>query len=148
MAFTRTLAIELGPLGITVNNIPPGSVLNTKMSEENRHRFPIPVETLQAMNPVPAGFHPIVGIREVRLSRESPAGFTQDVFGTRKTSGDDIREGNYLTCLDGSSKVGQVFPDLKLPALFRGAVGHGFPRGACRSRRKGVMAEGRKPCRR
>jgi 2-hydroxycyclohexanecarboxyl-CoA dehydrogenase len=52
MALTKTLAIELGPLGITVNNIPPGSVLNTRMSEENRHRFPIPVETLQAMNPV------------------------------------------------------------------------------------------------
>src|ERR1043165_5822269 len=46
MAMTRTWAVELGPYGITANNIPPGSVLNTKMSEENRHRFPISVETL------------------------------------------------------------------------------------------------------
>ena len=52
MAMTRTWAVELGPLGITANNIPPGSILNTKMSEENRHRFPISVETLVANNPV------------------------------------------------------------------------------------------------
>lgn len=52
MAMTRTWAVELGPYGITANNIPPGSILNTKMSEENRHRFPISVETLVANNPV------------------------------------------------------------------------------------------------
>jgi 2-hydroxycyclohexanecarboxyl-CoA dehydrogenase len=52
MAMTRTWAVELGPYGVTANNIPPGSILNTKMSEENRHRFPIPVETLVANNPV------------------------------------------------------------------------------------------------
>jgi len=52
MAMTRTWAVELGPYGITANNIPPGSILNTKMSEENKHRFPISVETLVANNPV------------------------------------------------------------------------------------------------
>jgi 2-hydroxycyclohexanecarboxyl-CoA dehydrogenase len=35
VALTRTLAQELGPLGITVNNIPPGSVMGTIMSEAN-----------------------------------------------------------------------------------------------------------------
>jgi 2-hydroxycyclohexanecarboxyl-CoA dehydrogenase len=35
IVLTRTLAQELGPLGITVNNIPPGSVLGTIMSEAN-----------------------------------------------------------------------------------------------------------------
>lgn len=52
IALTRTLARELGPLGITVNNIPPGSVMNTEMSEANRHRFQIPVETLLETIPV------------------------------------------------------------------------------------------------
>jgi 2-hydroxycyclohexanecarboxyl-CoA dehydrogenase len=33
ITLTRSLARELGPLGITVNNIPPGSVMNTAMSE-------------------------------------------------------------------------------------------------------------------
>jgi 2-hydroxycyclohexanecarboxyl-CoA dehydrogenase len=31
IALTKSLAKELGPLGITVNNIPPGSVMNTVM---------------------------------------------------------------------------------------------------------------------
>ena len=52
ITLTRTLAQELGPLGITVNNIPPGSVMNTLMSEANRDRFPISVETLVKTLPV------------------------------------------------------------------------------------------------
>lgn len=39
IAMTRSLAQVLGKDGITVNNIPPGSVMNTIMSEENRHLF-------------------------------------------------------------------------------------------------------------
>jgi 2-hydroxycyclohexanecarboxyl-CoA dehydrogenase len=36
VTLTRSLAQELGPDGITVNNIPPGSVMNTLMSEQSR----------------------------------------------------------------------------------------------------------------
>jgi len=35
IALTKTLAIELGPLGITCNNIPPRFVMNTVMSEKS-----------------------------------------------------------------------------------------------------------------
>jgi 2-hydroxycyclohexanecarboxyl-CoA dehydrogenase len=52
VTLTRTLAQELGPLGITVNNIPPGSVMHTLMSEQNRERFQIPVDTLLKTIPV------------------------------------------------------------------------------------------------
>lgn len=52
ISFTRSLAQELGPFGITVNNIPPGSIMNTIMAEENRSRFMVPVETLVAGMPV------------------------------------------------------------------------------------------------
>ncbi len=52
ITLTRSLAQELGPLGITVNNIPPGSVMNTIMAEANKSRFQIPVETLMATLPV------------------------------------------------------------------------------------------------
>jgi 2-hydroxycyclohexanecarboxyl-CoA dehydrogenase len=52
ITMTRSLAQELGPLGVTVNNIPPGSVMGTIMSEANKERFQIPVETLLQTIPV------------------------------------------------------------------------------------------------
>jgi 2-hydroxycyclohexanecarboxyl-CoA dehydrogenase len=52
ISMTRSLAVALGPHGITVNNIPPGSVMGTIMSEANRSRFPTPVEQLTANMPV------------------------------------------------------------------------------------------------
>lgn len=52
VTLTRTLAQELGPLGITVNNIPPGSVMGTIMSEANRDKFQIPSEVLLSTLPV------------------------------------------------------------------------------------------------
>jgi 2-hydroxycyclohexanecarboxyl-CoA dehydrogenase len=52
VAMTRTLAQELGPLGITVNNIPPGTVMQTIMSEANRAKFPMSMEALVASIPV------------------------------------------------------------------------------------------------
>lgn len=52
ISMTRGLAEELGPMGITVNNIPPGIIMNTIMSEANRDKFPIPIETVREMMPV------------------------------------------------------------------------------------------------
>jgi 2-hydroxycyclohexanecarboxyl-CoA dehydrogenase len=52
ITLTRSLAQELGPLGITVNNIPPGTVMNTVMSEANKQRSNIPIERQLAALPV------------------------------------------------------------------------------------------------
>jgi len=50
---TKSLAQALGPYGITVNNIPPGAVMKTIMSEENEHRFHMSMEQLTSA--IPAG---------------------------------------------------------------------------------------------
>jgi 2-hydroxycyclohexanecarboxyl-CoA dehydrogenase len=52
VSFTRSLAIALGPFGITVNNIPPGSVMQTIMSEANRDKSPMGPEKLAQTLPV------------------------------------------------------------------------------------------------
>jgi 2-hydroxycyclohexanecarboxyl-CoA dehydrogenase len=52
VSMTRSLAEALGPHGITVNNIPPGSVMGTIMSEANRARFPVPIDQMTANMPV------------------------------------------------------------------------------------------------
>jgi len=52
ISMTRSLAQELGPLGITVNNIPPGTIMNTIMSEANRSKFPMSMDDLVKSIPV------------------------------------------------------------------------------------------------
>jgi 2-hydroxycyclohexanecarboxyl-CoA dehydrogenase len=52
ITMTWSMAQAFGKHGITVNNIPPGSVMGTIMSEANKSRFPMPEETLTAMIPV------------------------------------------------------------------------------------------------
>ncbi|HEY8384650.1 MAG TPA: SDR family NAD(P)-dependent oxidoreductase, partial [Porticoccaceae bacterium] len=52
ISMTRSLAQALGPYGITVNNIPPGAVMNTIMSEENKHRFKMSMDQLTRLIPV------------------------------------------------------------------------------------------------
>ena len=52
ITLTRTLAQEFGPLGITVNNIPPGSVMRTIMSEATRSQWNISDDDLKATIPV------------------------------------------------------------------------------------------------
>lgn len=52
VTMTRSMAQEFGPFGITVNNIPPGAVMGTIMSEANRDKFQIPTEVLLATVPV------------------------------------------------------------------------------------------------
>ncbi|MET0241709.1 MAG: SDR family oxidoreductase [Sphingobium sp.] len=52
VSMTRSLAQALGPMGITVNNIPPGIIMQTVMSEKNLANFPIPIEKVREMMPV------------------------------------------------------------------------------------------------
>jgi len=52
ISMTRSLAQAVGPYGITVNNIPPGAVMGTIMSEANKHRFQMPMEQLLKAIPV------------------------------------------------------------------------------------------------
>lgn len=52
ITLTRSLALELSPLGITVNNIPPASIAGTVMYEETKHLMPISPEQAAQMLPV------------------------------------------------------------------------------------------------
>ena len=52
ITMTRSLAQALGPYGITVNNIPPGAVMNTVMSEANKSNFRMSMDDLKRMIPV------------------------------------------------------------------------------------------------
>ncbi len=52
ISFTKTLALELSPLGITVNNIPPASIAGTIMYEANKDLMPMTPEQAARMMPV------------------------------------------------------------------------------------------------
>lgn len=52
ISLTRTLALELSPLGITVNNVPPASISGTIMYEENKNLMPLTPEQAAQMLPV------------------------------------------------------------------------------------------------
>jgi 2-hydroxycyclohexanecarboxyl-CoA dehydrogenase len=52
ISMTRSLAIALGPMGITVNNIPPGSVMQTIMSEAHKDLFPVHPDEMKKSLPV------------------------------------------------------------------------------------------------
>jgi 2-hydroxycyclohexanecarboxyl-CoA dehydrogenase len=52
ISMTRSLALALGPEGITVNNIPPGSVMQTIMSEAHKDRFPVHPDQMKLSLPV------------------------------------------------------------------------------------------------
>lgn len=52
ISMTKSLALELGPLGITVNNIPPASIAGTVMYEETKHLMPVTPEQAAQMLPV------------------------------------------------------------------------------------------------
>lgn len=52
IAMTRSMAAAFGRHGITVNNIPPGSVMQTVMSEAQKESWPMSEETLAQSLPV------------------------------------------------------------------------------------------------
>lgn len=52
IAMTRSMAAAFGRHGITVNNIPPGSVMQTIMSEAQKESWPMSEETLAKSLPV------------------------------------------------------------------------------------------------
>lgn len=58
-AMTRSLAVELGPHGITVNEISPGFIL-TPMAQRaiDGNLFPVPYEDIVATYPIPRVGHP------------------------------------------------------------------------------------------
>lgn len=52
IAMTKSMAAAFGRYGITVNNIPPGSVMQTVMSEAQKESWPMSEETLAKSLPV------------------------------------------------------------------------------------------------
>lgn len=75
-AMTRSLAVELGPKGITVNEISPGFIL-TPMSQRaiDGDLFPIPYEEIVATYPVPRVGYPHEAAAAIAFFASNDAGY-------------------------------------------------------------------------
>jgi 2-hydroxycyclohexanecarboxyl-CoA dehydrogenase len=82
VTLTRSLAQELGPLGITVNNVAPGSIMGTIMAEANKHRARLSPEQLATSLPVRRLGEPDdLANAVVWLCQESTSYFTGQTVG-------------------------------------------------------------------
>lgn len=75
-AMTRSLAVELGPRGITVNEISPGFIL-TPMSQRaiDGDLFPVPYEEIVATYPVPRVGYPHEAAAAIAYFASEDAGY-------------------------------------------------------------------------
>lgn len=75
-AMTRSLAVELGPKGITVNEISPGFIL-TPMSQRaiDGNLFPVPYEDIVATYPVPRVGYPYEAAAAIAYFASEDAGY-------------------------------------------------------------------------
>jgi NAD(P)-dependent dehydrogenase (short-subunit alcohol dehydrogenase family) len=73
---TRSLAVELGPKGITVNEISPGFIL-TPMSQRaiDGDLFPVPYEDIVATYPVPRAGYPHEAAAAIAFFASEDAGY-------------------------------------------------------------------------
>ena len=75
-AMTRSLAVELGPRGITVNEISPGFIL-TPMSQRaiDGDLFPVPYEQIVATYPIPRVGYPEEAAAAIAFFASEDAGY-------------------------------------------------------------------------
>jgi 2-hydroxycyclohexanecarboxyl-CoA dehydrogenase len=75
-AMTRSLAVELGPKGITVNEISPGFIL-TPMSQRaiDGDLFPVPYEDIVATYPIPRVGYPHEAAAAIAFFASEDAGY-------------------------------------------------------------------------
>jgi NAD(P)-dependent dehydrogenase (short-subunit alcohol dehydrogenase family) len=75
-AMTRSLAVELGPRGITVNEISPGFIL-TPMSQRaiDGDLFPVPYEQIVATYPIPRVGYPHEAAAAIAFFASEDAGY-------------------------------------------------------------------------
>ncbi len=75
-AMTRSLAVELGPKGITVNEISPGFIL-TPMSQRaiDGDLFPVPYEQIVATYPIPRVGYPHEAAAAIAFFASEDAGY-------------------------------------------------------------------------